>query len=79
MIFLIEYHRAERRVLTRAIFADHDFVAAENARVALEIIANRDKLDREVVLLQAPTEAALRQTHRRYFEDIGELIRVQAQ
>jgi hypothetical protein len=35
---------------------------------------HRDGIQREVVLLQAENEDALRKTHRHYFEDIRELV-----
>ena len=75
MIFLIEYDRPRRCVITRIEFDDAELQKAENARLELELAVNRQGLDREVVLLQAASEAALRQTHRRYFEDMEQLIR----
>jgi hypothetical protein len=75
MIFLIEYDRLERRVVTNIEFEDSEFSAAENARLERELAVNRDELDREVVLLQARDQAALRRTHRRYFENMEQLIR----
>jgi len=33
-------------------------------------------VEREVVLLEAVDQAALRRTHRRYFEDLAELVNV---
>ncbi len=34
---------------------------------------DRDEVDREVVILEAESEEALRRTHRRYFENLSEL------
>jgi len=75
LIFLIESDRPGRRAITRDTFDDSDFERAKNARLELELSLNRAGTDHEVVLLQASSEDALRQTHRRYFEDMKELIR----
>lgn len=72
MIFLIEYDRDNGRIITKPIFADADRRTAEHARLALELQANGER--REIVLLEATDEAALRRTHRRYFVDLGELL-----
>jgi hypothetical protein len=37
-------------------------------------VERHKRVDREVVLLQAVTEQALRRTHRRYFESLKELV-----
>ena len=73
MLFLIEYDRARGRVVSFAEFANSDRAVAENARLELEIRLNRAGVEHEVVLLEAASEAALRQTHRRYFEDMTAL------
>ena len=75
MIFLIEYDRGKGRVVMSSTFPDAALAEAEEARLELELTVNRDTADREVVLLQATDEEALRRTHRRYFEDMKELIR----
>ena len=44
----------------------------------LSLNSNRHGIEHEVVLLQAASEAAaLRRTHRRYFEDLAELAKAQ--
>ena len=53
-----------------------DSSIAKNARLKLELDLNRRGVQREVVVLQATNEAALRRTHRRYFEDLTELANV---
>ena len=74
MIFLIEYHRAEGRIVTFKTFADSDRSMAERTRLQIELELNRKHIDHEIVLLQAATEEALRRTHRRYFENPSQLL-----
>jgi len=74
MIFLIEYNRREGRIVTFEAFDDTARVEAEKIRLDIELSLNRRGVDHEVVLLQAASEDALRQTHRRYFENPQELL-----
>jgi hypothetical protein len=37
-------------------------------------VVNRAKVDHEVVLLEAPSEEALRRTHGRYFDDLDTML-----
>ncbi len=73
MIFLIEYDRRQGRIVTFKTFADSARQEAEDSRLQLELELNRHGTEREVVLLEAASEKALRRTHRRYFEDLAEL------
>ncbi len=73
MIFLIEYDRTIGRIVTLETFQDSEFQRAEDSRLELELSLNQQGVEREVVLLEAATEDALRKTHRRYFEDLSEL------
>ena len=73
MIFLIRYNRREGRIVSLDVFDDHAKVTAENRRLELELQLNRSSISDEVVLLEAPSEAALRLTHRRYFENASQL------
>jgi hypothetical protein len=75
MLFLIEYDRDKGKIVTMRPFPDSDREKAENCRLQLEVDLNQKGLAHEVVLLQASSEEALRQTHRRYFADIAELAR----
>jgi len=75
MIFLIEYDRRKGRIQSFKTFEDRDRHKAEDARLELELSLNRKGVDHEVVLLEALSEEAVRRTHRRYFEDITELVR----
>ena len=73
MIFLIEYDRACGEIVRSETFSDSERRIAEESRLEMEIRLNRDEIDREVVILEAETEEALRRTHRRYFENLSEL------
>jgi hypothetical protein len=74
MIFLIEYNRSEGRIVTFRNFDNSQRREAEDSRLELEVDDNGKKLHREVVLLEAESEAALRLTHRRYFEDLRQML-----
>jgi len=73
MLFLIEYDRAKGKVVELSRFSESERQAANSARLNLELELNRRGVEHEVVLLEAEDEAALRRTHRRYFEDLLEL------
>ena len=74
MIFLVEYARDQGRLVTFRAFEDDVLRSAESARLELELDLNRRGVEHEVVLLEAENEDALRRTHRRYFEDLTELV-----
>jgi len=73
MIFLIEYNRPEGRIESLRTFDASERSVAHAARLDLELDLNRKKIDHEVVILEATSEAALRKTHRRYFETLSEI------
>lgn len=74
MIFLIEYDRDLGEIVTFRTFDDSERQNAEDARLELELELNRLGTKREVVILEAASEEALRRTHRRYFENLSELV-----
>ncbi|MEJ7811727.1 MAG: hypothetical protein WKG32_15045 [Gemmatimonadaceae bacterium] len=76
MLFLIEYDRRRGRIVTLRTFEATERADAANARLDLELELNRSGTEREVVLLEAATESALRRTHRRYFEGLSTLTSV---
>jgi hypothetical protein len=78
MIFLIEYDRSQGRIINFRKFDDSQGQEADEARLEMELALNRLGTEREVVLLEAASEEALRRTHRRYFEDLSELINLPA-
>ena len=73
MLFLIEYDREQGKILEILRFSEAEKEVANTARLNLELELNRRGVEHEVVLLEAEDEAALRRTHRRYFEDLLEL------
>lgn len=73
MLFLIEYDRKQGQLIAFDSFDDLQRQQAEDVRLDLELKQNRLGIEHEIVLLQAATEAALRRTHRRYFEDLKQL------
>ena len=73
MIFLLQYDRRSGRLLGLRAFDEGAKIDAENARLELELRLNSLGVHNEVVLLEADTEAALRRTHRRYFEDLSKI------
>jgi len=75
VLFLIEYDRAQGCVAKMTSFDDSEREAAENARLGLELRLHKEGVQREIVLLEAASEDALRVTHRRYFENLGELAK----
>jgi hypothetical protein len=74
MIYLIEYNRPEGRLVTFKVFAESERTKAQDIRLEIELDLNRRKIDHEVVLLQAESEAALHRTHGRYFYDGRQLL-----
>jgi hypothetical protein len=75
VLFLIEYDRNRGRIVKLEVFEDSARQRAEDSRLEIELALNRRGIEREVVLLEAATEQALRRTHRRYFEDLEELVK----
>ena len=78
MLFLVEYNRSLGSIAQITAYDDSERELAENARLTLELKLHRQGIEKEVVLLEAASEAALRLTHRRYFEDLAELARSSA-
>jgi len=78
MIFLVEYDRSRGSIARITAFDDSQKDRAENARLALELELHGQGVRKEVVLLEAASEEALRLTHRRYFEDLAELAKSSA-
>ena len=75
MIFLLDYDRAAGTLISQRIFADSEMSEAQHARLQLELNLHERGVEREVVLLVAPDEKALRRTHSRYFQTLEELIK----
>jgi hypothetical protein len=75
MLFLIEYDRPRGLIVQLRKFDDASRAAAQDERLKLELVLKRRGVEHEVVLLDAPSEEALRRTHGRYFENVVELVR----
>jgi hypothetical protein len=73
MWFVLEYDRRAGAVVSLTTYADGERFQAEEARLVRELALNGEGEGREVVLLQAGSEEALRKTHRRYFEGLATL------
>ncbi len=73
MIFLLEYDRRSGELVQMDRFDDACKAQAGEKRLRLELDLLRQGIDHEVVLLEAASEDALRKTHRRYVETLGEL------
>lgn len=74
MLFLIEYNRRDGQITNLRSFIDSERYKAQDERLKTELEFNRKGIEREIVLLEAESEDALRRTHRRYFENIAELV-----
>lgn len=73
MIFLIEYDRHAGHLASIRTFESSERQAASAARLKLEIALMTEGRKREVVLLEAASEEALRKTHGRYFRDVRQM------
>jgi Ran GTPase-activating protein (RanGAP) involved in mRNA processing and transport len=78
MLFLIEYDRNQGQIITFKKFNAMERQNAEGSRLEMELNHNRLGTEREVVILEADSEEALRRTHRRYFESLTELVNAPA-
>jgi hypothetical protein len=76
MLFLIEYDRHRGQIVKLQAFDNSESQNAEDSRLEIELELNRLGIKHEVVLLEASTEEALRRTHRRYFENLDQLVKV---
>jgi len=74
MIFLVAYDRRKGKLESLRSFDASERKLAQEARLELEISLKDIPNEREIVLLDAASEDALRKTHRRYFENAHELV-----
>jgi hypothetical protein len=75
MLFLVDYDRRAGKLLELRHFSDTERQKAEDARLTLEIEQRKSGIEHEIVLLDAANEAALRKTHRRYFETVESMAK----
>lgn len=73
MLFLVEYDRSAGQLVRLELYESSARRDAEDARLELELALNHQGVDHEVVILDAANEAALRRTHRRYFDGPAEI------
>ncbi|MBW8311753.1 MAG: hypothetical protein K0M64_06910 [Rhizobium sp.] len=76
MLFLIEYDRLRGDIVSIATFSDDKREQVNDARLELELRMRSDAPGREVVVLDAVDEDALRLTHARYFKSAQALLPV---
>jgi hypothetical protein len=76
MLFLIDYDRRAGKIAELQRYDDSQRALAMEERLRIELAHNAAGVEREVVLLDAADEAAIRQTHRRYFADLAELAKL---
>jgi hypothetical protein len=76
VFFLIDYDRSRGELSSIEMFEDSERHAAENERLKRELALHRKGVKREIVLLQAASEDALKETHGRYFADIATLAAI---
>jgi hypothetical protein len=76
MLFLVEYDRRLGQIVSLKSYSASQRHEAEEGRLALELKLRHAHVEREVVLLEAASEQALRKTHRRYFESLDTLAGV---
>jgi hypothetical protein len=74
MIFLIKYNRTKGQLVELKVYKDVERLEAQDARLKMELDLNKKGINLEVVLLEAATEEILRRTHRRYFENLNQLL-----
>jgi hypothetical protein len=75
MLFLIEYDRPSGTLVQFRKFDDAERQVAQDARLELELKLNHGRIQHEVVILEAPSEEAVRHTHGRYFKELPELVK----
>ncbi len=78
MFFLIDYDRSRGELSSIEMFDDSERTAAENKRLKRELSLHRKGVKREIVLLQAASEDALKETHGRYFANIATLAEIES-
>ncbi len=76
MIFLMHYDRSRGELLSMHAFTNDQRALADETRLRMELEEHAQGIMREIVTLEAPTEAHIRRTHRRYFETIEQLVKL---
>jgi hypothetical protein len=71
-VFLVEYDRRESRLVRIEDFGENR-ERADEARLAAELTALAEHLDREIVTLESESLEVLHRTHASYFGKLDEL------
>ena len=74
MLFLIEYDRLRGEIVSMSTHADDQREQVDEVRLQMELLQRREPAKREVVVLEAANEGALRKTHARYFKSAQALV-----
>ncbi len=74
MLFLIEYDRLRGEIVSMTAHTDDCRPQVDEARLQAELRLRREAIRREVVVLEAANEGALRRTHARYFKSARALV-----
>lgn len=72
MLFLIVYSRRNQELLAFTTYQDSEEEVAQKDRLSAELAADHDQV--EALLLRAGSEAAVRSSHARYFQDASSLL-----
>lgn len=73
MLFVVDYDRKQGKILSLRQFENDHREEAEEARLEIELQIDQAESNREIVLLEAKDESALRKSHSRYFDDLEAL------
>lgn len=76
MIFVLWYDRDHGKLIELAEYSDERREAASRFRLELELDLLERKVYNEIVMLEAESLDALRETHNRYFRNVEELAAV---
>lgn len=74
MLFLIEYDRLRGEIISMTTYTDAQREQVDEDRLQLELRLRREATKREVVVMEAANEDALRKTHARYFNSAQALV-----
>ena len=69
MIYYVEYDRSSQKLRELKAFSETERAQAQAHALARELEFSRQGLQLEIVLLEADSEATIRNTHPRYFGD----------
>jgi hypothetical protein len=76
MIFLLQYDSKTGTLTSIDEYSDAESEAAQEASLAAELRSIHMRTGLEVILLEAPSIDALRQTHSRYFQTLSDLSKL---